>query len=608
MFSLRVRVILISFFVAFTLGASSVTDAEKAYRDQDYAAAEILYAKLLKSSPSNRVYNHRYGVCLYEQGKEYAIAEKHLLKSKKQGISLSYFYLGRVCFLQYKFDDALAYYKAYLQKSNDKVRKEQVNEFIPECEKGQLMFSRTEDVKIIDRIVVDREDFFTHYNLSVQAGTFLENAQEIDEDSIAENSTIYKTEKGNRVFFSQSEAGDTVDTGDIYFKNRLIDQWSPKTSLGSSVNTDSAEAFPFLMSDGVVLYFSSKGHDALGGYDIYVTRYNANLNAYLPPQQLGMPFNSPGDDILFTIDEYTNLGWFASDRDVEKGQIAIYTFEPNSSIKLLDTEDEELRRQSALLSNYDDYVVEQDTLSIDEVALVNAVTTTTIDDHLIHLVINDNLIYTSINDFMSDDAKALYSKYETLTADYEQASADLEAKRKLYSKASASEKKELIVDIIALEQQNAEAQGQQKKLLLQTRRIEQEVITKNGGYVRPAPQMVATPIIEAEVVEPVVEVEAQDLTGLVSEDAKDSLSIITEQLNVGVEYRIQFGVYSQALIDADAMVLPDLSYVMKDENLYCYFSGHYATPLDATMGLVEVKDKGFKDAYVVKFVNGEIEK
>ena len=68
------------------------------------------------------------------------------------------------------------------------------------------------------------------------------------------------------------------------------------------------------MSDGITLYYASDGEGSLGGYDIFVTRYDSENGNYLRPDNIGMPFNSPANDYMYAIDEFNNIGWFASDR------------------------------------------------------------------------------------------------------------------------------------------------------------------------------------------------------------------------------------------------------------------------------------------------------
>jgi len=493
---LRVKILLINFFIALSLSASTATDAEKYYRAEDWSKAEALYAQLLKQSSSNRIYNHRYGVCLYEQGKDLAKAEKHLVRSKNAGITLSAYYLGGVCFLQYKFDDAMSYYKYYLSKATDKENRQAATASLLKCEQGKAMIERVEDVKILDRVEVDKSDFFFKYAISKESGSFLTNAADINEDSIAENSTIYLTERGDRAFFSVlEEQGHT----NLYSKNRLLDQWAAKTSLGNNVNTEFDEDYPFLMSDGIVLYFSSKGHNSFGGYDIYVTRFNTSLNSYMPPQQLGMPFNSFADDILLAIDEYNNIGWFASDRDSEEGRIAIYTFEPNSTFQLLDTDNEQERINAAMIN----YTLHSDT--VDNVVVAPSETIARkpkAEQHKIYFVINDTLIYSDLDDFMSDEAQDLFLQYERASSVFDSTSTAVAQKRVLYSRASNSDAKAtLIAEIMELESNLFEAEGERDKLLLATRRMEVETIHANGGYIKPKPEVVEAPVVREEIEE-----------------------------------------------------------------------------------------------------------
>lgn len=475
------------------LGASTATDAEKAYRDGDFANAEALYKKLLMSSSSNRIYNHRYGVCLYEQNKELATAEKHLLKSKKQGVNLSLYYLGEVCFLQYKFDDAIAHYTAYIGKSTDKKRKAEVKELLLKSKQGKELLERTEDITFTSRVEVDSVDFFLNFEMTEEAGSYTNLPASIGEDSIAPGTPIYITGRGDRTFFSCRE-----DNGEfnLYSKNRLLDKWSEKTNFGPNVNSESDEAFPFLMSDGKVLYYSSKGHGAFGNYDIFITRFNAGQNTYLPPQQLGMPFNSLGNDILLAIDEYNNIGWLASDRDSEKGKMTIYTFKPNETIKLMSTDDEQELRNAAMITN----VIEKDTVV--EITLVESKQGTEVDPE-IYFVVNDTLIYANHSDFMNDDAKVMYIEYEETVEAHKVATKTVEKKRFDYSKTTDSqEKASLISEIMKLEEEGISLGEKKEKLLISVRRLEQETIRANGGYAKRKPKKVEAPKEEpAKVVE-----------------------------------------------------------------------------------------------------------
>ncbi len=590
---LKVKILLIYLLFALVAAASTVGDAEKAYRAGDYAAAETLYAALLKKSPNNRLYNHRYGVSLCEQNKDLAKAEKHLLKSQRAGISLSLYYLGRICFLQYKFEEAMQHYRAFMSKSKDEEKQQMIkNVYLPRCEQARKMLQRTEDVTILDRVELDETDFFLHYKIGQESGRFLKDAALIGEEALAPNTPIYLTERGDRAFFAQAEADGNID---LYSKNRLLDRWSEKNPFPASINTDSAEAYPFLMPDGIVLYFSSKGHDALGGYDLYVTRYNVNENTYLPPQQLGMPFNSFGNDFLFVIDEYNNMGWFASDRDSEEGKVAIYTFEPNVGIRLLETEDDEVRRNAAGINPG---VLGKETMRRkEENSPITIGVAPQEEEHTIYFVLNDKLIYKNVNDFMSHDARRVYLQYKQAVMDYDSLSALVSKKRRAYSHSTvASERETLITEITHLEQKGLDLEKKRDEWLAAARRIELERIEANGGYSKPQSQEKPQPEKEETDTQP--EKKSKEIPSQTRE---------AEELP-SVEYRIQFGSYSR-ILEKGEVHLADLSYYfLPERKQYKYFTGHFASSMSAAIGLEEVKAKGFKDAFVVKFIDGIPEK
>ena len=56
--------------------------------------------------------------------------------------------------------------------------------------------------------------------------------------------------------------------------------------------------YPSMNSDGITLYFAAKGEASLGGYDIFITRYDAEDGSYLKPDNMGLPFNSPFNEYM----------------------------------------------------------------------------------------------------------------------------------------------------------------------------------------------------------------------------------------------------------------------------------------------------------------------
>lgn len=84
--------------------------------------------------------------------------------------------------------------------------------------------------------------------------------------------------------------------------------------LGSPINTEDDEYAPFMHADGETFYFSSNGHEGMGGSDIFVTRINSSGQVTMAPKNLGYPINTNGDESGFVVNGEGTRGYYASDR------------------------------------------------------------------------------------------------------------------------------------------------------------------------------------------------------------------------------------------------------------------------------------------------------
>ena len=122
----------------------------------------------------------------------------------------------------------------------------------------------------------------------------------------ADNQTLY---------FASDEAGGFGGL-DLYVCYRIGKGWSRPENLGPEINSVGHEAYPFLHSDGT-LYFSSNGHESLGGMDIFYT--TKTYGRWIAPQNMNAPINSEKDDFGFIIRENkTDGGYFSSNRGGSK--------------------------------------------------------------------------------------------------------------------------------------------------------------------------------------------------------------------------------------------------------------------------------------------------
>jgi len=138
----------------------------------------------------------------------------------------------------------------------------------------------------------------------------------------------------SRLYFASDRPGGYGGI-DLYLCQRLPNgRWSEPQNLGPTVNTKYDEDFPNISPDGKVLYFSSKGHTSMGGYDIYKAKWDPFKKKFVGTKNVGYPINTPDDDMNFRISENGKYGYISALRKEGEGGLDIYrvTFtevEPN---------------------------------------------------------------------------------------------------------------------------------------------------------------------------------------------------------------------------------------------------------------------------------------
>lgn len=108
------------------------------------------------------------------------------------------------------------------------------------------------------------------------------------------------------------ERAESIGGRDLYVSFWNGSEASEPVSMGAVINTEFEESSPFLASDNKTLYFASKGHNGLGGYDIYVThRLDDSWTNWSQPENLGPAVNGPMDDEFFSITHCGNYAVFS---------------------------------------------------------------------------------------------------------------------------------------------------------------------------------------------------------------------------------------------------------------------------------------------------------
>lgn len=304
--------------------------AAQYFEEEDYGNGYKLYSQLVSNYPKDPIYNYRLGVCMLftepDKKKPFPylqLAVKNIKESEKE----AYFYLGKAYHLNFQFDEAIKNYNKYKDISSGGAKKLNVEQEIQACKNGKRLLSEVKELVVLDKKQVGEADYFRSYQLGDIGGKLLVKPDEFNTsaDKKKKNKSIVYVPKSNDKLFFASYGDGTGKGKDIFIVRKLPNgQWSKPENLGAPINTEFDEDYPFLHPNGKVLYFASKGHNTMGGYDIFKSEFDVTAKKWTTPVNLDFPINSPDDDILFVTDSLEKIAYFSSGRYSPVGKIDVY--------------------------------------------------------------------------------------------------------------------------------------------------------------------------------------------------------------------------------------------------------------------------------------------
>lgn len=397
--------VLILFCLCIT--GQTLDEAKNWYLGGRYAEALPLFQKEYLNNPANPSVNQWLGVSLYETGKILE-AQKYLEFASERKIPEAYIYLGALYTKIYRFEEAEKEFAKYEKaKRKDQAALEKLSQERAYTEKLQKAASRTEDIQIIDSLVVLKSDFLSAYHLSASSGSLIPVYEFFSDRSVTTDETLYMNERQDKIYYS---AGDVATGTKLFTMDKLLDTFGNEKRLPETINKGGSQAFPFVLSDGMTLYFASTDEQSFGGYDLFVTRYNLSSDSYLNPSQLNMPFNSLFNDYMLAIDEEKGIGWFASDRFQPADSVCIYTFIPNPQVQLVEGNDVSyLARRARISAIGDTWKEGVNYAELRAVAQQRTVSQQKTQGSFT-FVINDRATYHTLADFRNERARSLFSQ------------------------------------------------------------------------------------------------------------------------------------------------------------------------------------------------------
>ncbi|MBA7527882.1 hypothetical protein ES705_20062 [subsurface metagenome] len=253
----------------------------------------------------------------------------------------AYYYLGRAYHLTYTFEDAtLAFITFKKTARNSDLNKLKIDYWINVNENAK------ESVKVARKIVVDREQSVPENALESAFGEELhgnfiyvpdefKSKTDIEEDYQALMFLPDDVQLGDYIYF-ESLSKKAKQELEIYRVEVLSSEdFSMPEPLPLTINTEHDEAYPYYDKSSSLLYFSSKGHNTSGGYDIFRCRYDSANSAWTSPEKLDFPINTTYDDILYTMIDDGKKSIFLSNRNSMIKEYIAYTILNNQQTEYL---------------------------------------------------------------------------------------------------------------------------------------------------------------------------------------------------------------------------------------------------------------------------------
>lgn len=423
-------------FIAFAsaLNAASIDEARILAEDGNINDAIAMLTQLESASPRDADVSQMLGE-LYQATGQDSLARTAYQAARRKGSRQAILSLAELANLNYNVDDArtlLAEYRKTLKKGRRTIAPDESGDLDSRIDRTENMLQRVEQIEVIDSLVVDAADFFNHYRLSAESGSI--NSPEILPANFdaADPTIVYEPESRRQMIWA---APDKEGTFRLMSSSALYgNTWEPPVSLGNDLGEGGDANYPFLMPDGITLYFANDGENSLGGLDIFISRLGDD--GFLQPQNIGMPYNSPYNDYMLAIDELTGIGWWASDRNRIPGKVTLYMFIPSELRKNIDPDSPDIASRALLKSIKDTWLPTTDRSAI--IRRIAAIENGKEKSGAKQFEINipGRGIYTSLSDFRHKEARAAMEMYLKTKKNIEEDKDRLDEMRSEYSRGN----------------------------------------------------------------------------------------------------------------------------------------------------------------------------
>lgn len=229
----------------------------------------------------------------------------------------------------YCFEQSLEEYSKALELATDTTYADSdsglvmmISDKILLSENGRNMTGFVYKPTVVAKHMFSKEDFFLYYPL--QDRSWRAVPDQLDTVSGPYAKALYAPADAESIYFS---AVDKSGIRNIYLTEKGDSLWTIPSLINEHVTSPADEIYPILSQDGKSLYFASKGLYGVGGYDLYVSQWDEEAGDWAVPVNMGFPYSSPANDFLLAGSEDGKYTVFASDRDCPSDSVWVYVLE-----------------------------------------------------------------------------------------------------------------------------------------------------------------------------------------------------------------------------------------------------------------------------------------
>lgn len=495
----------------------------------------------------------------------------------------------------YEFGKAEEYYRKALEQTADSLQRIAIADKILQCANGESLLQYIVRPNAVTSLTCRTADFFLYLkDLEDKAWIPIPNPfiKISDKQANPFYTAMYLPAGEERAIYS---APDESGAWNIHTSTRKDSTtWSVPEILSGSILSGRNEIFPILSRDGRTLYFASDGLPGMGGYDLFYSRWDEQTGEWSEPENMGFPYSSTGNDIMYLESRDGKYSIIVSDRETSGDSVKIYVT---------------------------DYIATpvRTAIAEDESPLAIASFVHDMADSKAGAEAAESASAQSTDPEMEGYSKLMH-RLRHLQEEHREKLNKIEESRRIYETASEEDRKFLAGIIRDVENESMQIKRQMDGISAKIQEIELKFLSEGiipvveeeeQDDVSPAPTSGnieeytfskhspgRIPYIIVEVPEPKFDYSFKILGRNEGQFAEDNT------LPSGIVYQIQFMVLSNHASVKDIRGMSPVFVTKLKSGKYLHTVGLFTTYQEAAANLGKVRRNGFPEAFIIAYNNG----